>query len=265
MRVLTRPLPATTTARARRPHSAARTALALIGGAALLLSTLAATPASADRDPHTVPKLLDVPPDHPWRHDTRLALSTAKALPGTSAARGHRLAVRNLVRSSPPALREHVSVGPVHRGRFTLTIVGDQACAIWHGRSHTAKPGPCRAADRMPLRQPLRLTASVLTFLVDDSLESANTPRERRQLVRLLFERRTLANISWTYAPHGVGIAGFVDDDHDGLDDDARITLHGRGRAVCVRFQVFKGERSTFRPGICRNLAPRPVDYPGGR
>ncbi|HSS68371.1 MAG TPA: hypothetical protein VLK34_07455, partial [Nocardioidaceae bacterium] len=85
----------------------------------------------ADHDRTTVPKMLDVPPDHPWRTDTRLALAIAKALPGRSAEQAHRLAVHNLVESSPSVLRRYIDIGDVRGDRFTVTFVGDQACAVW--------------------------------------------------------------------------------------------------------------------------------------
>jgi hypothetical protein len=71
-----------------------------------------------------------------------------------------------------------------------------------------------------------------------------------------------MANLAWTYAPHGVGVAGLIDDDHDGLDDDARVTLHADGRALCLRLGVYPGQRSSFAWGQCRNLEPRTIDYP---
>jgi hypothetical protein len=71
-----------------------------------------------------------------------------------------------------------------------------------------------------------------------------------------------MANFTWSYAPHGVGVAGFIDHDGDGLDDDARVTLHGGGAAVCLRFGVYPRQHSTFERGQCRHLEPRVVHYP---
>lgn len=247
----------------RRPARAAGViALAVALSAALF--TAAPGTALGDRDPKTVPRKLDVPPDHPWRVETRLALSTASSLPGATAARGRQLAIQNLVRSSPPVLREHVKVGPLHGDRFTLSVVGDQACAIWRGRSDSfATPGPCQVSDRIRLRHPLQMTADVVTFLYDDTLADARNPRQRRNLIELLYKRSTFANIAWTFAPHGVGIAGFIDRNHDGLDDDARFTVHGRGQVRCVRFAVYADQKSGSQPGICREIGPRRIDYPG--
>jgi hypothetical protein len=231
-----------------------------------LVGTMAASsPASADHDPTPVPKLLDVPPHHPWRHDTRLALSTAAALPGHSATAGHRLAEQNLIESSPPLLRRYITLGPVHGDRFTLTIVGDQACAIWpKGRPHRAAAGPCRTCDRLRLPQAAAATATVLGFLYDRSLHGVRSHHRRVQLISNLFSRATLANLAWTYAPRGVGVAGLIDHNHDGLDDDARVTIHGQGRAVCVRLGVQPREDSSYRPGFCKNLAHRNPHYPKG-
>src|SRR5207244_3774637 len=157
---------------------------------------------------------------------------------GSSAAQARRLAVDNLIKSSPQPLRRHIHLGVVHGDRFTLTFVGDQACAVWrsgHG-PHFATPGPCTPGDRRQLSNPLRATARVIGFLYDDSLGDAKTHRARVRLVHTLFTRANLANLTWQYAPHGVGVAGLIDDDADGLDDDARVTLHADGRALCVRF-----------------------------
>jgi hypothetical protein len=239
-------------------------AICSLATAAAAIALMPAPSASADSDPRTVPKLLDVPPDHPWRTDTRLALSTAKALPGRNAEQAHRLARENLIRSSPPELRHHISIGPVRGDRFTVTIVGDQACAIWRsGRpAHWAVPGPCAPADRVTLRNPLKATAHVVGFLYDDSLGDAHSHRQRVRIMALLFPRASMANLAWTYAPRGVGVAGLIDDDHDGLDDDARVTLHGGGRALCLRLGVYPGQRSTSSWGQCRNLEARVVHYP---
>jgi hypothetical protein len=248
------------------PHrcAAARVASCLLAAVAAVIVP-SAPPTWADHDPTTVPTLLDVPPDHPWRQDTRLALATATALPGSSAAQAHRLARQNLIRNAPPELRHHVSIGPVRGDRFTVTIVGDQACAIWpRGGAHRAEPGPCAAADRVRLGNPLKATARVVGFLYDDSLGDARTHRQRVRIMSLLFPRAAMANIAWTYAPHGVRVAGLIDDDHDGLDDDARVTLHGRGRALCLRLGAYPGQRSTSTWGQCRNLEPRAIRYPRG-
>jgi hypothetical protein len=246
------------------PRAALRAAICLFAALATAVALLPGTAAWADHDPRTVPKLLDVPPDHPWRKDTRLALSTAKALPGRNAEQAHRLARANLIRSAPPELRHHVSIGPVRGDRFTVTIVGDQACAVWRsGRpAHWAVPGPCAPADRVTLRSPLKATAHVVGFLYDNSLGDAHSHRQRVRIMSLLFPRASMANLAWTYAPRGVGVAGLIDGDRDGLDDDARVTLHGGGRAICLRLGVYPGQRSMSSWGQCRNLAPRVVDYP---
>ena len=248
-----------------RQRAAARPAICLFAALATAVALMPGTAARADHDPRTVARLRDVPPDHPWRKGTRLALSTARALPGRNAAQAHRLARENLIRNAPPELRHHVSIGPVRGGaRFTVTIVGDQACAIWRsGRpSHTAVPGPCAPADRVTLHNPLKATAHVVGLVYDDSLGDAHSHRQRVHVMSLLFPRASMANLAWTYAPHGVGVSGLIDDDHDGLDDDARVTLHGDGRALCLRLGVYPGQHSTSALGQCRNLAPRVIDYP---
>jgi hypothetical protein len=246
-----------------RFRTAARATACLLGAVAVVLPFVPGPTAWADHDPRSVPKLLDVPPDHPWRTDTRLALATAAALPGRNADQAHRLARENLIRSAPPELRHHVRLGPVHGDRFTVTIVGDQACAIWPpGPGHRAVPGPCTRGDRITLANPLRATAHVVGFLYDDSLGDTHSHRQRVRVMGLLFPRRSLANIAWTYAPRGVGVAGLIDNDHDGLDDDARVTLHVDGRARCLRLGVYPGQHSTSAWGECRNLAPRTIHYP---
>jgi hypothetical protein len=245
-------------------RAAVRTAICALATAAAVIALIPGPSASADRDPTTVPKLLDVPPDHPWRNDTRLALAIAKALPGRNAEQAHRLAVRNLINSSPGVLRRYIDIGDVRGDRFTLTVVGDQACAVWRSGqgTHWAAPGPCAAADRIRLRSPLRATARVVGFLYDDTLGDAQTHRQRVNLMGQLFTRASMANLAWTYAPRGVGVAGLIDDDADSLDDDARVTLHGDGRALCLRLGVYPGQRSTFSWGECRNLEPRTIHYP---
>jgi hypothetical protein len=247
-----------------RTRAAARAASCLLAALAAAVAMLPGPPASADDDPRTVPKLLDVPPDHPWRKDTRLALSIAKALPGDNAAEARRKAIHNLIASSPPELRRHIEVGPLHGRRFTFTIVGDQACAAWPrgGGSHRAFPGPCVPRDRVTLRNPLRATATVVGFLYDDTLGEASTHRQRVSLMGQLFTRPSLANLTWTYAPRGVGVSGLIDDDNDGLDDDARVTLHADSRARCLRLGVYPGQHSTSSWGECRNLEPRVIHYP---
>jgi hypothetical protein len=251
------------------PHlrAAARAAICLLAAVAAVIGPTSAPPTWADHDSDSsaAPTLRDVPPDHPWREDTRLALSTATALPGRGAEQAHRLARQNLVHNAPPELRHHVSIGPVRGDRFTVTIVGDQACAIWpSGRPHRAKPGPCAAADRVRLRNPLKATAHVVGSLYDHSLGDARTHRQRVEIMSLLFPRAAMANVAWTYAPPGVGVAGLIDDDEDGLDDDARVTLHGGGRALCLRLGAYPGQRSTSSWGQCRNLEPRAIRYPPG-
>lgn len=245
-------------------RAAARTAICFLTAAAAVIAMAPGPSAWADRDPRTVPRLLDVPPDHPWRKDTRLALAIARALPGSTAEQARRRAIHNLVESSPPELRHHVYVGPLHGHRFTLTVVGDQACAAWPrgGGAHRTSPGPCVPADRMRERDPLKATASVVGLLYDDTLAGARNHRQRVNLMGTLFSRPSMANLAWTYAPHGVGVAGLIDDDRDGLDDDARVTLHGDGRAVCLRLGVYPGQHSTSSPGQCRNLGPRTIHYP---
>jgi hypothetical protein len=241
-----------------------RAALSCLAAAAAAIALMPGPSAWADHDRTTVPKMLDVPPDHPWRTDTRLALAIAKALPGRNAEQAHRLAVHNLVESSPSVLRRYIEIGDVRGDRFTVTFVGDQACAVWrsgHG-PHWATPGPCASADRIRLHQPLQATARVVGFLYDDTLSDTQTHRERARLVHSLFKRANLANLVWQYAPRGVGVAGLIDDNGDGLDDDARVTLHADGRALCVRFGVYPGQRSTFASGECRNLQPRTIHYP---
>jgi hypothetical protein len=247
-----------------RPRAARRAATCLLAALATASAMLPGTAAWADDDPQTVPKLLDVPPDHPWRHDDRLALEIAKALPGRTAAQAHRLAVQNLVASSPEPIRRYIKLGDVRGDRFTLTFVGDQACAVWRsGRGpHFATPGPCAPADRIRLADPLRATARVIGFLYDDTLGDARTHRARVRLIHALFKRPNLASLTWQYAPHGVGVAGLIDDNHDGLDDDARLTLHADGRALCVRLGVYPGQHSSFASGECRNLEPRTIHYP---
>jgi hypothetical protein len=240
-------------------------ALVAVSGFAVAAS-LAPPPALADTDPHTIPKMLDVPPDHPWRQDTRLAYSTAAALPGHNAVEARRMAVANLVKSSPKALRPYLHVGPVHRHRFTVTIVGDQACAFYRpGRPHVAKVGPCAPSDRIRLASPRRATAFVVGFAYDDSLGDVHRHRARVRLISNLFSRRTLANVAWSYAPRGVGVAGLIDHNEDGLDDDARITLHSDGHVTCLRLGVYPGQKSTYSAGICRNLEPRRIHYPPRR
>jgi hypothetical protein len=249
------------------PHLrvAARALSCLLVAVAAVIGPTSVLPASADHHPTLAPKLRDVPPGHPWRKNTRLALSTAAALPGRGAGQAHRLARQNLVRNAPPELRHHVSIGPVRGDRFTVTIVGDQACAIWpSGGAHRADPGPCAAADRVRLRNPLKTTAHVVGVLYDHSLGDARTHRQRVEVMSLLFPRAAMANLAWTYAPPGVGVAGLIDDDHDGLDDDARVTLHGGGRALCLRLGAYPGQQSTSSWGQCRHLEPRAIRYPPG-
>ena len=245
-------------------RAAARAAICFLTTAAAVIAMAPGPRAWADHDPRTVPKLLDVPPDHPWRTDTRLALAIAKALPGRTAEQARQLAIHNLIESSPPALRHHVHLGPLHGRRFTLTVVGDQACAAWPrgGGARHASPGPCVPADRMRERDPLKATATVVGFLYDDTLASARNHRQRVNLMGMLFRRASMANLTWTYAPRGVGVAGLIDDDHDGLDDDARVTVHGGGRTLCLRLGVYPGQHSTSSPGQCRNLEPRTIHYP---
>jgi hypothetical protein len=100
--------------------------------------------------------------------------------------------------------------------------------------------------------------------LYDDSLGDTHTHRQRLRVMSALFPRASMANIAWTYAPRGVGVAGLIDDDHDGLDDDARVTLHGGGRALCLRLGVYPGQQSSSSWGQCRYLEPRTVHYPPG-
>jgi hypothetical protein len=146
-----------------------------------------------------------------------------------------------------------------------VTIVGDQACAIWpRGGLHRATTGPCRPGDRLRLADPLAATAQVVGSLYDRSLRRVHSHRRRVELISTLFRRATLANITWTYAPRGVGVAGLIDHNSDGLDDDARVTLHGGGRAVCLRLGVYPGQRSSYRSGICHNLGSRTIHYPKG-
>jgi hypothetical protein len=246
-------------------RAAVRAALCVLATATAVVGVTTGSPARTDHGRPPAAKHRDVPPDHPWRKDTRLALSTAAALPGRDAAQAHRLAGQNVVRDAPPELRHRVSLGPVRGDRFTLTIVGDQACAIWpKGRPHHAVPGPCAPADRIRLRSPLEATAHVVGRLYDDSLGAARSHHERVRIMSLLFPRAALANIAWTYAPHGVGVAGLIDHNHDGLDDDARITLHGGGRALCLRLGVYPNQQSASAWGQCRYLKPRTVHYPPG-
>jgi hypothetical protein len=239
---------------------------AVIAVSALALSlSLTTAPAHADGAGSTIPKRLDVPPDHPWREDTRLALATAAALPGTNAAAARKMAISNLVMSTPAPIRQYVAVGSLHGNRFTITVVGDQACAIWPtGGDHRAEPGPCTAADRIRLAHPAAAVADFLTFAYDDSLSEVRNHTDRVQMLGLLYARRTLANVAWTYAPRGVGVAGVIDKNHDGLDDDARITVHGNGTAVCLRLAVYPKQHSSYRTGICKNLSPRRINYPPG-
>jgi hypothetical protein len=240
-----------------------RALLCLLATATAVVGVTPGPPALADHRRPTEAKLRDVPPEHPWREHSRLALSTAAALPGGDAEQAHRLARHNVVRNAPPELRHRVILGPVRGDRFTLTIVGDQACAIWpHGRPHRAVPGPCAPTDRIRLRSPLEATAHVVGRLYDDSLGAARSHRQRVRIMSLLFPRAALANIAWTYAPRGVGVAGLIDHNHDGLDDDARVTLHGGGRALCLRLGVYPGQHSTSSWGQCRYLEPRTIHYP---
>jgi hypothetical protein len=245
-------------------RAAARAAICFLTTAAAVIAMAPGPSAWADHGARAVRKLLDVPPDHPWRKDTRLALAVAKALPGRTAAQAHREAIHNLIENSAPTVRHHVSVGPLHGRRFTVTMVGDQACAVWPrgGGAHRAFPGPCAPADRIRERDPLMATATVVGFLYDDTLAGARTHRQRVNLMGRIFRRASIANLAWTWAPHGVGVAGLIDEDRDGLDDDARITLHGGGHARCLRLGVYPGQHSTSAPGQCRNLEPRTIDYP---
>jgi hypothetical protein len=245
-------------------RAAARAAICSLTTAAAVVALMPGPSAWADHSATTLSKLLDVPPDHPWRKDTRLALAIAKALPGRNAEQAHRQAVRNLITSSPRMLRRYIDIGDVRGNRFTVTFVGDQACAIWRSgrRPHVATPGPCAAADRIRLRNPLRATARVVGFLYDDALGDARTHRQRVNLMGQLFTRASMANLTWTYAPRGVGVAGLIDKDQDGLDDDARLTLHGDGRALCLRLGVYPGQSSTSSWGQCRYLKPRTIHYP---
>lgn len=244
-----------------------RGVIALSAVVASLALTVAGVPvlARADDGKPSLPFKVDVPRDHPWRNHSRLALDIARSLPGRDAEAGRRLAVRNLIRNTPKVFGPYIDLGPLHRNRFTVTIVGDQACAIWaRGGDQTAEPGPCTAGDRRRFPDAAAMTAVFLGLVYDRTMRSADSHRERVQLISSLFTRRGLATLAWTYAPHGVGVAGIIDKNRDGLDDDARITLHAQGKAICLRLGVYPGQDSTFGPGICKNLEPRRIHYPAG-
>jgi hypothetical protein len=234
--------------------------------AAIVIALVGPAPlARADVHPLPLPFKADVPRDHQWRDHTRLALEVARSLPGHDAEAARRAAVHNLVDETPRVYRPYIDIGPVHRNRFTVTVVGDQACAIWpRRRAHKAEPGPCNNADRRPFPRATAQTATFLGLVYDRSLREARTPRLRAGFLTEFFSRQTIASLAWLYAPHGVGIAGVIDKNRDGLDDDARITLHGRGEAVCLRYAIHKGGHASHRPGICKNLAPRHPHYPPG-
>jgi hypothetical protein len=248
--------------RLARPRAAA--VLPIVVASSLMALAGPAPLAHAD-EPPPLPFKADVPRDHQWRDHSRLALDLARSLPGRNAHTARRLAVRNVLRTTPKAYRPYIDLGPVHRHRFTVTVVGDQACAIWprSGR-HEANPGSCSVVDRVPFPHAAAQTATFMGILYDRVMREARTPRQRAGLLTEFFSRQTIASLAWLYAPRGIGVAGAIDKNRDGLDDDARITVHGRGEAVCLRYAIRKGGHASYRSGICKNLAPRHPHYPPG-
>jgi hypothetical protein len=266
----------------RLGHRPLRTRLATFAAGACAASLLAlpavTTPAAAtEPDPRPVPgwTMLDrLLPDGVPGLDVP---TTARALPGaelrrpTNLARlvaysaGARRTVRKghtFVKRGLRAFGGYGHVGPVHHHRFTVTVISDQACAIFrHGRLRRVENGPCRPADRRASMTPLQDSAGLLLLAVGDVYDWA----PRHQVVRMLLAAPDLRWTSNLVAPRMVTVRGVVDRDRDGLDDDGRVAFTANGRSVCAHLPLYANQSGRVTFGSCASQPPRSLNLPPER